>query len=243
MAKSIFIVEDDENIQEIIVYNLEKNSYETRGFLTGQDFLNYFKTNKPDLVILDLMLPDMDGYEICKIIKSSSNVPVLILSAKGEELDKVLGLELGAEDYMVKPFGLHEFLARIKNIIKRSESIHKDINERPLKNNYKFDDLNIYIDEEKHEIILEENLISLNPKEFQTFSLLLKNIDNLVSRNDLIRIIWGDDYYGDTRTLDVHIRRIREKMSYKDFSKNYIKTIHGLGYKLISGTFINKKKI
>ncbi len=118
MAKNIFIVEDDENIQEIISYNLEKNSYETRGFLTGKDFLNYFKTSKPDLVILDLMLPDMDGYEICKIIKSSSNVPVLILSAKGEELDKVLGLELGAEDYMVKPFGLHEFLARVKNIYK-----------------------------------------------------------------------------------------------------------------------------
>jgi DNA-binding response OmpR family regulator len=243
MAKSIFIVEDDENIQEIISYNLEKNSYETRGFLTGKDFLDYFKTRKPDLVILDLMLPDMDGYEICKIIKSSGNVPVLILSAKGEELDKVLGLELGAEDYMVKPFGLHEFLARVKNIIKRSESIHKDIDERPLKNNYQFDDLNIYIDEAKHEVILEGNLISLNPKEFQTFGLLVKNIDNLVSRNDLIRLIWGDDYYGDTRTLDVHIRRVREKMSYKDFSKNYIKTIHGLGYKLISGTFINKKKI
>ena len=124
-AKIIYIVEDDENIQEIISYNLEKNGYETRGFSTGKDFWIILK-RKPDLVILDLMLPDMDGYDICNMLRTKY-VPVLILSAKGEELDKVLGLELGADDYMVKPFGIREFLARVKNILKRSEQIHKEI--------------------------------------------------------------------------------------------------------------------
>ncbi len=234
MVKTIFTVDDEENILEIINYNLEKNGYKVRGFSTGKDFLNHFNTDKPDLVILDLMLPDMDGYDICRQVKSSSSVPVLILSAKGEELDKVLGLELGAEDYMVKPFGLREFLARVKNILRRSESTLKDIDERPLKNDYTFDGINMYIDQAKHEVTVEGKKIHLNPKEFRTLSLLVKNVDHLVSRNDLIRLVWGDDYYGDTRTLDVHIRRIREKMADKDFGKKYIKTVHGIGYKLVS---------
>jgi len=238
MSKLIFTVDDEENILEILNFNLEQNGYKVRGFSNGKDFLDTFKTDKPDLVILDLMLPDMDGYDICRQVKSSSSVPVLILSAKGEELDKVLGLELGAEDYMVKPFGLREFLARVKNILKRSDLTLKDIDERPLKNNYTFDGINMHIDQAKHEVILEGNTIHLNPKEFRTLVLLVKDIDNLVSRNELIRLVWGEDYYGDTRTLDVHIRRIREKMEYSDFGKKYIKTVHGIGYKLISS--INK---
>ncbi len=131
MVKTIFIVDDEENILEIINYNLEKNGYKVRGFSTGKDFLNHFNTDKPDLVILDLMLPDMDGYDICREVKSSSNVPVIILSAKGEELDKVLGLELGAEDYMVKPFGLREFLARVKNILRDPSRLLKILMKDP----------------------------------------------------------------------------------------------------------------
>ena len=237
MEKLIYTVDDEENILEIINFNLDKNGYKARGFLTGKDFFDSFKNEKPDLVILDLMLPDMDGYDICRKIKSISNTPVLILSAKGEELDKVLGLELGAEDYIVKPFGIRELLARIKNILKRSEMTLKDIDERPLKNTYFFDDIKINIDEPRHEVVIEDNPVHLNPKEFKTLSLLVKDINNVVSRTDLIRLVWGDDYYGDTRTLDVHIRRIREKMSDKDFGKKYIKTIHGLGYRLISSIY------
>ena len=121
MEKLIYSVDDEENILEIINYNLAKNGYLTLGFKNGKDFLKEFDAKKPDLVILDLMLPDIDGYEICKYIKSTSGVPVIILSAKGEELDKVLGLELGADDYMVKPFGVRELIARVKNILKRTE--------------------------------------------------------------------------------------------------------------------------
>jgi DNA-binding response OmpR family regulator len=183
------------------------------------------------------MLPDIDGYDICKYIKNKTDIPVLILSAKGEELDKVLGLELGADDYMVKPFGISEFTARVKNILKRSEQIQKEISSSLLKKEYIFENLKLGIDEQKHEVTIDGINVVLNPKEFQTLATLLKNLNNLTPRNELIRIVWGDDYYGDTRTLDVHIRRIREKMSAKDFGLKYIKTVHGLGYKMTDRIF------
>ncbi len=233
MKKLIYAVDDEDSILEIIIYNLEKNGYSAIGFANGADFLKRFELKQPDLVILDLMLPDIDGYEICKTIKNSSTIPVIILSAKGEELDKVLGLELGADDYMVKPFGVRELVARVKNILKRSEVIRKELDSLPLEEEYDFDGIRLALDEKKHEISLDGNLIPLNPKEYKTFAILLGNKNNLTKRSDLIRIIWGDNYFGDTRTLDVHIRRIRSKMSYRNFGKTYIKTAHGLGYKLI----------
>jgi DNA-binding response OmpR family regulator len=134
---------------------------------------------------------------------------------------------------MVKPFGIRELIARVKNILKRAEASKGEIESRALKKDYLFDGIKIAVDEEKHEISMDDNIISLNPKEFQTLSVLLRNINNLTTRNDLIKIVWGENYYGDTRTLDVHIRRIREKMYYNDFGKTYLKTIHGLGYKMI----------
>jgi two-component system, OmpR family, alkaline phosphatase synthesis response regulator PhoP len=237
MSKTIYIVDDEENILEIISFNLEKNGYNIKSFSTGQSFVDFFKTSIPDLVILDLMLPDIDGYDICKYIKNKSDVPVIILSAKGEELDKVLGLELGADDYMVKPFGIRELLARVKNILKRSEQIHNELKSAILKKEYIFENIKLSIDEQKHEVIIDGINIDLNPKEFQTLTTLLKNLNNLTPRNELIRIVWGDDYYGDTRTLDVHIRRIREKMNVKDFGSKYIKTVHGLGYKITDKIF------
>jgi two-component system alkaline phosphatase synthesis response regulator PhoP len=233
MPKNIFIVEDEENILEIISYNLEKNGYKVKGFIKGKDFLNYFERKKPDMVILDLMLPDMDGFDICRDIKNKSNVPVIILSAKGEELDKVLGLELGADDYIVKPFSIREFLARIKNVFKRTDLSLK--NEYPgfIKGNFYFGDIKLFIDEENHEIFLDSNKVNPNPKEFEIMVFLLKNLNNLSTRKELIKIIWGEDYFGDTRTLDVHVRRLRDKMSYKDFCKKFIKTVHSLVYKLL----------
>ncbi|MBM3709586.1 MAG: response regulator transcription factor [Actinobacteria bacterium] len=233
MAKLIYTVEDEENILEIINYNLEKNGYSVKGFTNGKDFLSAFNSRKPDLVILDLMLPDIDGYDICKQIRSTTDTPVLILSAKGEELDKVLGLELGADDYMVKPFGIRELLARIKNIIKRTETHQKYISSEALKYEHIFGEIKLSVDEEKHEVLLNGKKVNLNPKEFQTLLILLKNLNNLTPRNELIRLVWGEDYFGDTRTLDVHIRRIRRKMHCGDFGSRYIKTVHGLGYKLV----------
>lgn len=233
MTKNIFIVEDEENIQEIISYNLEKNGYRVRGFQKGKDFLNYFERKKPDMVILDLMLPDVDGFDICRHIKNKSNVPVIILSARGEELDKVLGLELGADDYIVKPFSVRELLARIKNVFKRTDLSSKNGYPGFIKDNFYFGGIKLFIDEENHEIFLDNNKINLNPKEFEIVAFLIKNLNNLSTRKELIKIVWGEDYFGDTRTLDVHIRRLRDKMSYKDFGKKFIKTVHGLGYKMV----------
>jgi two-component system, OmpR family, alkaline phosphatase synthesis response regulator PhoP len=233
MQKIIVIVEDDENILEIVSYNLEKNGYKIKGFQKGHDFLNYFEKKKPDMVILDLMLPDIDGFDICREIKNKSNLPVIILSAKGEELDKVIGLELGADDYIVKPFSVRELLARIKNVLKRTEPSLKNEYQKLIKGNFNFGDIKLSIDEENHEIFLDIKKISLNPKEFKIMVILLKNLNKIATRKELIKIVWGEDYFGDTRTLDVHIRRLRDKMSYKEFDKKFIKTIHGIGYELI----------
>ncbi len=232
MKKEIFIVDDEENILEILEYNLVKDGYGVRSFKRGKDFLEYFARKKPDLVVLDLMLPDIDGFDICREIKRETNVPVIILSAKSEEFDKVLGLELGADDYMVKPFGVRELVARVKNILKRAGSGSNINPDGELKQKFIFKEMELEIDGARHEILLDHNQIDLNPKEFKIISLLLGNMDNLVPRKELIRVVWGDDYYGDTRTLDVHIRRIREKMSYKEFSRKFIKTVHGYGYKI-----------
>jgi len=231
MMNLIYVVDDEENILEIIEYNLSKNGYEVKGFKNGSSFMDFFNAKKPDLVILDLMLPDCDGYDICKKIREGSDVPIIILSARSEEFDKVLGLELGADDYISKPFGIRELLARVKNILKRSKIKNKT---GTFKGEYYFDRIKLVVDEEKHVISLDDKTIKLNPKEFQVIIVLLKNLDKLVPRLELIREIWGEDYFGDTRTLDVHVRRIRKNMSYKDFGKRYIKTVHGCGYRMTS---------
>lgn len=236
MSKLVFILEDDININEILKYNLEKNGFEVKSFYDGESFNKFFNYKKPDIVILDLMLPDIDGFDICKKIKKESDVPVLILSAKGEELDKVLGLELGADDYMVKPFGIKELIARVKNILKKYELINLSLNKKPIQDIYYFKDARLKIDEVSYNVFLNDKKIDLNPKEFKVLVMLLKNINNLVHRNEIIKEVWGNDYFGDTRTLDVHIRRIRSKMSEDDFGEKYIKTVHSLGYKLIGDT-------
>lgn len=238
----VYILDDEENILEIVMHNLEKNGYATKGFKTSAGFFDAFYSRKPDLVILDLMLPDRDGLDICREIKSKSKVPVIILSARGEELDKVLGLELGADDYIVKPFGVRELIARVKNVLKRTRGIYgnyesigyKKSGEGFLKGEFYFGAIRLIIDEERHEFWLGDNHVRLNPKEFMVMSTLLKNLDKLVLRNDLIKSVWGEDYFGDTRTLDVHIRRLRKKFSYGNFGKTFIKTVHGYGYKLVS---------
>ncbi len=237
MGLLIYVVDDEENIREILEYNLARQGYEVKSFGDGKSFLDSFEKLKPDLVILDLMLPDVDGFDICRDIKKGTRVPVIILSAKNEELDKVLGLELGADDYMVKPFGVRELLARVKNVLRRVSNAgqvgQEEIGE-PLKRDFDFGEVKLEIDEKKHEVFLGENKINLNPKEFKIVLTLLKNINNLVPRLELIKKVWGD-YYGDTRTLDVHIRSIRKKMDYKEFGRRFIKTVHGYGYKITDG--------
>ena len=166
MKKTIYIVDDEENILEILEYNLLKNGYKVKSFKNGRSFLDCFERKKPDLVVLDLMLPDLDGFDICKSIKEKTDVPVIILSAKSEEFDKVLGLELGADDYIVKPFGVREFIARIKNIFKRVKNDLTEGSKKHLRKEVVFEKIKLGIDEGRHEVLLDGKQINLNPKEF-----------------------------------------------------------------------------
>jgi DNA-binding response OmpR family regulator len=230
--KLIYVVDDEDNIREILEHNLVKEGYRAKSFEDGKSFLYALSQLEPDLVILDLMLPDMEGLDICREIKKKADIPVIILSAKSEELDRVLGLELGADDYIVKPFGVRELLARVKNVFRRINSVMHYGAEAPLKGDFIFKEVELSVDEIKHEMFLGKNKVNLNPKEYQIVLTLLRNINTLVPRMELIKKVWGEDYYGDTRTLDVHIRRIREKMGYKKFGKRFIQTVHGYGYKI-----------
>lgn len=222
--KSILIIDDEKDIVDAISYNLTKEGYSVSKFFDGLSGFEAAKQKIPDLIILDLMLPMLSGIELFKLLKkdhNTENIPVIMLSAKGEESDKVLGLELGADDYLTKPFGMKELLARIKTTLKRfgsNEEIHKPI--------IKFGDLEINLDE--HIVKSANKEINLTSKEFQLLVFLAENKERVYSRDKLLEIVWGIDTIVETRTVDVHIRRLREKLGK---SGKYIKTLHGVGYK------------
>lgn len=223
--EKILIVDDEEHIQELIKFNLEKNGYKTIIAGNGIDALRLAKEECPQLVLLDLMLPLKDGYDVCKEIRkdnSISSMPIIMLSAKGEELDKILGLELGADDYIVKPFSVRELLARIKAILRRTTIL-------PIDKYYKIG--NIEIDFEKHEVVKSGNVIELTLKEFQLLEILIKNKGRVITRDFLLDRIWGYEYIGETRTVDVHIRHLRQKIEDDDKNPEFIETIRGVGYR------------
>lgn len=221
----ILIVDDEKNIVELIKFHLKKESYRIVEAYKGRDAIELFRKEKPDLIILDLMLPDMGGFEVCKSIRKESKVPIIMLTAKGEEVDKILGFELGADDYLTKPFSPRELLARIKAILKRSRINPNEINDvsiGPFK-----------INVSTREIYKEDKLLELKPKEFDLLKLFLTNPGRVFSRQYLLEQIWGYDYLGDTRTVDVHIRRLRQRIEDNPDNPIYIKTIHGVGYKFV----------
>jgi len=217
----ILIVDDDTNITELISLYLEKEDYTTMKVDNGLDALHVFKSFTPDLVILDLMLPGRDGYDVCKDIRQISHTPILILSAKGETFDKILGLELGADDYMVKPFDTKELTARVKAILRRS-SPRKD-----LVKYLSFPDLTINLS--NYTVLYKEQIVEMPPKELELLYFLSLNSNQVFTREQLLDRIWGYEYIGDTRTVDVHIKRIREKI--KETDTWSIRTVWGIGYK------------
>jgi two-component system, OmpR family, alkaline phosphatase synthesis response regulator PhoP len=223
--EKILIVDDEEHIQELIKFNLEKNGYKTIIAGNGVDALKLAKGENPQLVLLDLMLPLKDGYDVCKEIRkdnSISSMPIIMLSARGEELDKILGLELGADDYIIKPFSVRELLARIKAILRRTTI-------QPIDKYYKIG--NIEIDFEKHEVVKSGNVIDLTLKEFELLEVLIKNKGRVITRDFLLDRIWGYEYIGETRTVDVHIRHLRQKIEDDDRNPEFIETIRGVGYR------------
>lgn len=223
----IFAVEDEIHIQQLIKYNLEANGYRVLAFESGESLLNEVKATIPDLFILDIMLPGMDGLEICRQLRQSSrtkNVPIIMLTAKSEEFDKVLGLELGADDYISKPFSVRELSARVKALFRR-------VNISLPSENEIIQHGDITIDCTRHEVYKNGTLLEMPLKEFELLKLLILNKGRVLSRELLLEKIWGFDYYGETRTVDVHIRYLRQKVEDNDSNPVYIETVRGIGYR------------
>ena len=236
MNQRILVIEDETNIQELIKYNLEKNGYKVTVADNGIDGLNEALSNVPDLILLDIMLPGLDGLEVCKRLrmeKRTKKVPIFMLTAKSEELDKVLGLELGADDYITKPFSIKELIARVRAAMRRiSDSSTEEPVEKESSKILKVKD--IQIDIEKYEVQKNGEKIALTLKEFELLKMLVENRGKVLTRDFLLDKIWGYEYVGETRTVDVHIRHIRQKISYDEGSDQMIETIRGVGYRFMS---------
>ena len=232
--KKILIIEDEENIRELVTYNLKANGYETieaEDGLTG--ITQAYKVN-PDLILLDIMLPGKDGYEICRELRQDNiKTPIIMLTAKSEEVDKVLGLEFGADDYVAKPFGIRELLARIKAVLRRADMNNSEVTE--VTQDEDLENItagNIFIDQRRHQVTVDGEQIELTFKEYELLSFLAKNRGRVYSRDELLDKVWGIDYVGETRTVDVHIRHLRQKLGQDEKDSDYIETIRGRGYKL-----------
>ena len=224
MSSKILIVEDDPNILEALKYNLGKEGYDTFMAVDGVQALDMARANKLDLIILDIMLPEMSGFEVCRILRKEMAVPIIMLTARDDEIDKVTGLDLGADDYMTKPFSVRELMARIRALIRRME-IQTVIPETPRK----FGD--IEIDILHHTIKRAGVALNLSPKEFDLLAFLTANKGLVFSRDQLLEKVWGYDYSGDTRTVDVHIRWLREKIEDNSEEPRRLITVRGVGYK------------
>ena len=223
MAKRILLVDDEPLILKGLKYTLEQEGYETLQAADGVEALNIFFSTSIDLVLLDVMLPEMDGIQVCQRIRESSNVPIIMLTAKGEDMDKILGLEYGADDYMTKPFNILEVKARIKNILRRAGA-----GREPAKLVISVRDITINIG--TRNVDIAGNHVNLTVKEFDLLNLLMSNVGKVYSRDELLETIWGADYIGDFRTVDVHIRRLREKIEADPANPQYIMTKWGVGY-------------
>ena len=226
--QKILIVDDDENIAELISLYLTKECFDTMMVHDGEKALIAYDTYQPILILLDLMLPGIDGYQVCREIRAKSNVPIIMLSAKGEVFDKVLGLELGADDYMMKPFDSKELVARVKAVLRRYQAIPKP--EIPGEDKGKCVEYpGITINLTNYSVIVDGVTVDMPPKELELLYFLAASPNQVFTREQLLDQIWGYEYIGDTRTVDVHIKRLREKI--KDHSDWSLSTVWGIGYK------------
>ena len=225
MGKRILLVDDEPLILKGLKYTLEQDGYETDTAVDGQEALDKFFSGVYDLVLLDVMLPKVDGLSVCQRIRETSSVPIIMLTAKGEDMDKILGLEYGADDYLTKPFNILEVKARIKAIMRRTAKRKEEPAQSPMlvKGNMK-------IDCEGRRVFIGEKEINLTAKEFDVLELLAMNPNKVYSGENLLNLIWGYDYPGDARTVDVHIRRLREKIEMNPSEPKYVHTKWGVGY-------------
>jgi len=235
VKQKILIVDDDTNIAELISLYLTKECFETKMVEDGEEALRAFEEFQPNLILLDLMLPGMDGYEVCRTVRKTSSVPIIMLSAKGEIFDKVLGLELGADDYMIKPFDSKELVARVKAVLRRFQpaaetsavSAAAGMPNAQTGDYVEYPDLSV--NQTNYTVIYDGNVVEMPPKELELLYFLAVHPNQVFTREQLLDHIWGYEYVGDTRTVDVHVKRLREKI--KDHAKWSIATVWGVGYK------------
>lgn len=224
MKKNILLVDDERSLIEVVKFNLEKEGYWVEVATNGREAINLFHQKNPDLIILDLMLPEIDGIEVCKRIRKESELPIIMLTAKGEEMDRVLGLEIGADDYMVKPFSIRELLARIRVIFRRQKT-EKEIEKEVIR--YK----DLKINKKQREVNIGDKIMKLSKLEFDLLFLLCSNPGLVFSRRELIKKLWSDEYYGEENIVDVHICKIRNKIGESPAYSECITTVRGVGYK------------
>lgn len=229
MGKKILVVDDEESIVKIIAFNLKKEGYEVLSAGDGEQGFNIALSENPDLILLDIMMPKMDGYEVCKKLREKSNVPIIMLTARAEEVDKVVGLELGADDYVTKPFGNRELMARVKAHLRRNEAAASE-NKGHNKNQNSITYGDLVIDFDRYEVYKREEPIYLTLREFELLKFLVNQKSQICSREVLLQKVWGYEYLGDVRAVDVTIRRLREKIEDNPSKPRYIVTKHGIGY-------------
>jgi len=223
MASTILVVDDEQNIVKLARLYLNKDGYQVEAAYDGAEALEKAKSLRPDLIILDIMMPEMDGLAVCQELRKTSNVPIIILTARDDDVDRIVGLELGADDYMTKPFNPRELVARVKAVLRRSS------NEPPAQAVLEAD--GVRLDSASREVTVEGEQVTLRAKEFDLLAAFMSHTGTVLDRERLLQLVWGSDYYGDTRTIDVHVAWLREKLAGAKRVK--IQTVWGVGYKLV----------
>ncbi|PIW20606.1 MAG: DNA-binding response regulator [Armatimonadetes bacterium CG_4_10_14_3_um_filter_66_18] len=226
MPDKVLVVEDEPPMLDSLSFNLEKEGYQVFQARDGEEALSLFRKQKPDLVLLDLMLPKLSGLEVCRIARAESSIPILMLTARGDEMDRVAGLDLGADDYVVKPFGMRELLARVRALLRRTG---QDL--RPEERLLEVGD--VLVDVDRHEVQVAGREVELSPKEFDLLYALASRAGRVLNREALLSAVWEENFYGDPRTVDVHIRWLRGKIERDASNPKYIQTVRGVGYKFV----------
>jgi len=235
MAEKILVVDDEVSLQETLAYNLKKEGYLVDVASDGPTALDLARKSKPDLIILDIMLPGLDGFEVCRILRKEMSTPVLMLTARDDEIDRVVGLEVGADDYLAKPFSMRELIARVKALLRRVRIIRQEVGTTtnadgsPLPKILTFD--NLLIDMTRREVKKDGKVIALKPKEYELLTFLAQHIGQMLTREFILERVWGWDFVGDSRTVDVHVRWLREKIEVDPSDPKRIVTVRGAGYR------------
>ena len=238
MDYKVLVVEDDTTLLETLEYNLSHQGYEVVTAVNGRDALTLARSSQPDLIVLDVMLPGIDGFEVCRILRKELSMPIIMLTARGEEIDKIVGLEMGADDYLTKPFSMRELLARVKAMLRRvklvreeiaAEQIEDGVADSPPMATLYYDTL--VIDQNRREVRLDETVIRLKPKEYELLLFLARHQGIALSRDLILERVWGWSYDGNSRTVDVHVRWLREKIEPDPANASRIVTVRGIGYR------------